>query len=77
MWSYIQNADFTLGYFLFAAVKLIKNANPDKHSYFRSGIYDEGGSFSLSDSSGFGQNVFIFGGYMKLLVYVGNKLDSY
>ena len=32
------NAEFTLKDCLFGAVKLIKNANPNKHSYSRYGI---------------------------------------
>ena len=32
-WSKILNVDFTLKYCLSAAVKLITNADPDKHSY--------------------------------------------
>ena len=32
-WPYTQDADFTLGNYLFRAVKLTKNANFNKYSY--------------------------------------------
>ena len=33
LWSHNFGADFTLGNFLFGAVKLNKNSNHDKYSY--------------------------------------------
>ena len=38
LWSYIQSADFTLGYSLYGAVKLTKNADFSKYSYYGYGI---------------------------------------
>ena len=37
-WSQNLNADFTLKYFLFGAVKLTKNVDPDKYSHSGYGI---------------------------------------
>ena len=46
---------------LLGAVKLTKNADPDKHSYSRYGIsFDIHGTFSLRNG-GFGKNIVIFG----------------
>ena len=61
-WSNIQVADFALGDFLFRAVKLTKNNNPVKHKYSCCGTgFHVRGSFSSSDSGGFGKNVVMFG----------------
>ena len=60
LWSYTHGADFTLRNFSFGAVKLTKNAGPDKYSYLGYGTgFDAHGSFSLSDGSGFGRNVLV------------------
>ena len=67
---------FTVGqaliweFFLFGAVKLTKNADPDKYKYSSYGIeFDASGKVSLSDGSGFGENVIIFGVDMSSLIY--------
>ena len=53
-WFYVGNS-------LFGAVKLSKNADPDKYSYSGYGIgFDACRTFSSSDGSGFGKNVIIF-----------------
>ena len=58
--SFNLGANF-IGNSLFAAVKLTKNADPDRYSYFGYGIgFDAPRSFSLSDGSGFGKHVTIF-----------------
>ena len=50
----------TLGNSLFVAVKLTKNADPDKYKYSGYGIgFDANESFLLPDSSGFFKQVFI------------------
>ena len=57
--------DFPLGSSLFGAVKLTTNTDPDRYKYSGYGIgFDAGGSFSLSDGSGFDKNVIIFGADM-------------
>ena len=59
---------------MFGAVKLIKNADPNKYKYSGYGIGVDGRqSFSLSDGSRIGKNVIIFGVDMSLSVHVGNK----
>ena len=59
LWSHPQ--DFTLGYSLFEAVKLIINADFSKWKY---SVYDIGfyakGSFSLSDGGISGNNILTF-----------------
>ena len=68
-----QSADFTLGNYLFRAVKKSKNFYFDKYKHFGYGIgLDTYGSFSLSDGSGFGQNLIIFGAAMISSVPVDN-----
>ena len=55
-------SDFTLGNSLFEAVNLNNNGGYEKYPYSRYGIgLDAHGLFSLSDGSGFGENVIIFG----------------
>ena len=45
---------------MFGALKLTKNADPNRYSYPGHGIgFDAKGFFSLSDGSGFGKNVII------------------
>ena len=62
MWLFNVGKDFAKGSFLFGAVKLIKNADPDTYKYSDYGIrFDTRGSFLLSDGSGIGKNVIIFG----------------
>ena len=68
MCRHIQGADFTLGNSLFAAVKLIKNT-----IFVKYGIgFDARGSFPLSDYSGFGKKVIIFGADMSSSVHIDN-----
>ena len=51
-----------LGNSLFGAVKLTKNADSNKYSFTQYGIgFDSSGFFSLSESSGLGKNIIIFG----------------
>ena len=70
MWSCIECADFMLGNSLFDAVKLSKNPDLDKYSYFGYSIgFNVRGSFSLSNGSGFGKNVIIFGADMTSPVH--------
>ena len=62
------DSKFTLGNSLFAAVKLTKNVNPDKYYYPGYGIGLGAYSlFSMSDNSGFGKIVLIFGTHMNSL----------
>ena len=63
-----------LGNSLFGAVNLTKNFDLDKYKYSGYGIgFDAGTSFSLSDGSGFGQNVIIFGTDLSSSVHTDNK----
>ena len=74
LWLSKQSAYFTLGNFLFGAVKLTKNADFDKYKYSGYGIgFYLQGSFSLSNGSGFGKNVIIFVADMSLSVHINNK----
>ena len=55
------NTDFTLSDCLFEAVKLTKNAHPDKYGYSAYGIgFDALSQFSLSNDER-GKNIVIFG----------------
>ena len=74
LWSYTKAADFGLGNFLFAAVKLIKNVDPDKYSYTGYGIeFDARGSLLLSGGSDFGKNTIIFNADMSSSVHIDNS----
>ena len=69
---------FYVGTSLLVAVRLTKNTDPWKYSYSGYGIgFDACWSFSLSDSSGFGKNVTIFGDNMSSSVHIGNKKERY
>ena len=58
---------------LFGAVKLNKNADPDKYKYSGYGIrFDSRSEFSLSEGS-MRRNAIIFGADMSSSVHVGNK----
>ena len=71
LWSSSVDQNFTLEYSLFGAVKLTKNADPDKYRYLGCCIgFDASGSFSLSDGSGFGKKAIIFGADMSSSVHV-------
>ena len=54
------NAEFTLKDCLFGAVKLIKNANPNKYSYSRYGIGFDSRSFFSIPTFDWGKSVIIF-----------------
>ena len=72
-WSRGLNTDFTLDNYLFGAVKLTKNADPDKYRYSDYGIgFHVRSQFSLSGSS-WGKNVIIFGVDNSSSVHVDNK----
>ena len=59
-WSRDVNADFTLKKFLFRAVNISKNADPDKCIHTGYGIgFDSRSEFSLPDGS-MGKNITIF-----------------
>ena len=74
LWPVNVGKDFPLGSSLFGAVKLIKNSDPDKYKYSGYGIgFDARARFYLSNGSGFGKNVIIFGTDMSSLLYTGNK----
>ena len=74
LWPFMQHSDFMLENSLFGAVKLTKNADPDKYKYPDCSIgFDVGGSFSQFDGSGFGKSMIIFGVDMSSLVHVQNK----
>ena len=48
MWPFRQSSDFTLQNSLFRAVKLTKNADPDKYKYSSYSIrFDAGRSFLI------------------------------
>ena len=72
-WSKDLNIDFMLDNCLFGAVKLTKNADPDKYGDSGYGIgFDACSQFSLLDCS-WGKNVIIFGVDNSFFVYVHNK----
>ena len=57
LWPYHLHSKFMLLNYLFDAVKLTKNADPDKVFYSRYVIgFDIRGAFSLLDGSGFSEN---------------------
>ena len=64
-----------LGNCLFVAVKLTKNtADFDKYKYFGYGIgFTARRSFSLSDRTGFGKNVTMFGDNVSSSMHVVNR----
>ena len=71
------NSDPTLENCLFGAVTLTKNADVDKYGYSGYGTgFDRKGSFSFS-SSGYGQNVIIFGVDMSSSIHIDNKKKTY
>ena len=74
LWSFTVNQGFRLGYTLFEAVKLTKNADSDKYIYSSYGIgFDASESFSLPDGSGFGKNVTLVGADMSSSIQIDNK----
>ena len=69
----INTSDVTLENCLFAAVKLTKNADNDKHKYSGYGIgFDSEGNFS-HPSGGLGKSVIIFGADMSSSLHATNK----
>ena len=72
IWWQDLNAEFTLKDRLFGAVKLIKNANPNKHSYWGYGIrFDSGSIFSILNFD-LSKNVISFGTDMSSSVYANS-----
>ena len=77
MGSFTVGKDLALGAFAFGATKLTKNADFGKHKYSGYGIgFDARGSYSLSDGSGFGKNVIIFGTDKSSSVHIDNKMKD-
>ena len=76
-WSRNLNTDFTLKDCFFRAVKLTKNADPDKYKYTGYGIgFDSRSKFSLPDGST-GKNDIIFRGDMSSSVHIDNKKKTF
>ena len=72
MWVHEDDYYPTLQNSLFGAVKLVKNADINKHKYSGYGVgFDRGGTFSVAN--GFGNNAVIFGVDMSASIHVGNK----
>ena len=70
------NTDFRLGNGFFGAVKLTKNAGPNKSGYSSYGIgCDAHSQFSLPDGS-WGKNFIIFGADMTSSVHIDNKNEN-
>ena len=67
------SADFTLKNCLFGAVKLTKNANPNKYSYSGYGIGFDSRSVFLISNFDWGKSGIIFGVDMSSSVYANNK----
>ena len=74
MWPFKQSAYFTLGHSLFWAVRLSKNVDFNDYKYpgYRT-EFDVDETFLLSNGSGFGKNVIIFGVDMNSSTHIGNK----
>ena len=72
--AYKIDRDFKLTNSLFNAVKLTENAGPDLSFYPGYGIaFDAHETLSLSNGSGFGKNVIIFGVDNSSSVYAAKK----
>ena len=77
LWPFNVAKDFVLGNSLFGAVKLIKNADLDNYNYSSYYIgFEVRGSFPLSDGSGIGKTVIIFGIDMSSLEGPADGLDD-
>ena len=77
LWPFIVGQDFKRGKVLFWAVKLTTNADTGKYKYSGYSIgFDASGSFSLSDDSGFGKTVIIFGADIISSVHIDNKKED-
>ena len=74
VWQYKQSTDLTLWNSLFFAIKLVKSTNflKYKHSAYTIG-FDTNIGFSLSNDSGLGKKVIIFGADMNLSVHIDNN----
>ena len=72
-WSKDLNTDFTLDNCLFGAVKLTKNADPDKYVYSGYSIgFDSRSQFSWADENN-GKNAIIFGVDNSYSVHIDNR----
>ena len=72
-WSQDLNAKFSLKVCLFGAVKLTKNADPNKYSYSGYGIGFDSRSHSSVPNFDWGKNAIIFAVDMSSSVYANNK----
>ena len=73
IWSSDLKTNFTLKDCLFGAVKLIKNADPDKYKYNGYGIGLDSRSYSSLPDGNRGRNVIIFGADVSSAVHIDNK----
>ena len=73
MWSRDLNTDFTLKFCLFGAVKLTRNADPNKCSYSRYRIVFNSQSHFLVSNLDFGKNDIIFGAGNSSLTHIDNR----
>ena len=66
LWPFNVDKYFALGNSFFRTNKLTENADTGRYKYSGNGVgFDARGSFSLSDGSGFGKNIIIFGADMS------------
>ena len=71
LWPHDLGAEFTTGNFY---LELTKNPDVEKYGYSGYGIgFDACSSFSLSNDSGFGQNVIILGLDNSSFIHADNK----
>ena len=74
LWPRNLDSWFTLLNSSFGAVKLTKNVDADKHSYFGYGIgFDTRSAFSMTDNGGIGKNVIIFDHDMNSTVHTDSR----
>ena len=76
-WSRDLNTDFTLGDYLFGAVMLTKNADPDKYGCVGYGIGFEAHSQFLSSDGELGKNDVIFGVDNSSSMHADNRKKRY
>ena len=77
MCAFTVDQDFALEKFVFGAVKLTTNADPDNHKYSDYVIgFDVSESFSLRDGGGFGKKVIIFGADTSSSLDIDDKKKS-
>ena len=74
MWPFKYSFEFTLKNSLFGAVKLTKNADPEKYKYsgYETG-FDVSRTFFSSNCSGFGKSGIIFAADMSLSARIDNR----